>query len=186
MHYFLLNYTEITNTPYSEMLLWTFQSQLWTSVFIRISSNQQQKFLVLRKMVQHLWQLKLTQTSAHWATKHITEWATGQKPSIRIFTFLPQVPLTQELRDRLHPIHIQHLGAPSPFSSDMSCGKAGIINVTRGSIWTATWRDQRVFPQTAETVFTQWPTVWSKSVPRSIRVYQSQRISQYGSTGLQW
>jgi len=102
------------------MLLWTFQLQLWTSVFIRISSNYQQKFLVLRKIVQHLWQLKLTYTSTHWARKHITEFATGQKPSIRIFTFLPQVPLTQDLRARLHPIRIQHLGAPSPFSRDMS------------------------------------------------------------------
>ena len=133
-------------------------------------------------MAQQLLQLKLIKTSTHWARKHIPERTTDQKPSISIFMFLPHVPLTQDLRARLHAIHIQHLGAPSPFSRDMSCGKAGIINVTRGSIWTATWRDQRLFPQTAKTIFTHWPTVWSESMPRSI--YQSQRISQFGSTGL--
>lgn len=141
-------------------------------------------------MVEHLWQLKFIKTSTQWARKHITESATGGTPSIHIFMFLPHVPLPKDLRARLHPIHIQHLGAPSPFSRDMSYGKAGIIYVKRWSILTATWRDQECFlrPQKPSSRTDPQYEVKARHVrytshdafPRSVaQVYDSSNFSEF-------
>ena len=52
VYYITLFYIQITSTGQFEMTLWTLQLQLWTSLFKRSSSKQQQKLLVLKQTVR--------------------------------------------------------------------------------------------------------------------------------------
>lgn len=114
-----------------------------TSLFKRSSSKQQQKLLVLKQTVRTPQTIK--------PCEDFNPLRKQKSTAVRIwpmhFMFSPQVPLpdTIIILRAILLLHIQRLGAPSPFPWGISCGKAGIINVTRGSIRPATWRDQEGF-----------------------------------------